>query len=57
MFMFEVYVKCHFVLNVNCHFVLYVNCKEEVGITFSPAIRKGGVMCTPTCQRLQTGID
>ena len=50
-FMSDVY-DCYFVF---C--VLYVNCKEEVCIMFPFATRKGGVMCTSTHQRLQTGMD
>ena len=37
--------------------MLYVDCKEEVGATFTLYKRKGGVTCTPTCQRSQTGMD
>ena len=36
---------------------LCVNCKEEVGITSTFFQRKGGVTCTPTPHRLQTGMD
>ena len=36
---------------------LCVNCKEEAGIMFTLFQRKGGVMCTPTLQTSQTGMD